>query len=193
MRAEVNLEVYNIILSFIWKNLSFYYYIGEYHQYDNMAYPYVQTESKIVKIVKFWNWNSSDKELIVPDHDSMQSHSLKIYLEQYANDLSTCKISNIATVTEEIMHIYQSLRDPYVIIKDPTPWRAKALHKVRPIHGCRQHFLLGGLDLGFECSLSTNFCSFVQLHSRANNFRQFKNIYNRPVSFKIELGNSLDS
>ncbi len=108
-----------------------------------MAYPYIKPESNIVKYVKLWNWNSSD---IVPDHDSMQSHSLKMYLERYANDLSTCKISNIATVTEEIMHIYQSLRDPYVMSdsvmrNDPTLWRANALPKVRSIPIFRINFI----------------------------------------------------
>ena len=97
-----------------------------------MAYPNIKTESMIVKVIKFWNWNSPDNKVIVPDHDSMQTHSLKIYLEGYANDLSTCKISNIATVTEEIMHIYQSLKD--VIVNDPTLlWRANTLPKVRSI------------------------------------------------------------
>ncbi len=96
-----------------------------------MAYPSIKSESMIVRV---WNWNYSD--VIVPDHDSMQSHSLKIYLEGHANDLSTCKISNMATVTEEIMHIYQSLKDSYLIVAmgDPTLWRAaNALHKVRSI------------------------------------------------------------
>ncbi len=96
-----------------------------------MAYPYIKTENRVLKFIKVWNWNSSDNKIIVPDHDSMQSHSLKMYLEQYANDLSTYKISNIATVTEEIIHIYQSLKDPYVMVYDPTPWRANALPKVR--------------------------------------------------------------
>ena len=98
-----------------------------------MAYPYIKTESKMVKFIKFWNGNSSDNDFIVPDHASMQSHSLEIYLERYANDLSTCKISNMAVVTEEIMHIYQSLKDPYVMVNDPIPWRANALPKVRSI------------------------------------------------------------
>ncbi len=113
----------------IWKKFVclFYYCIGEYHQYDSMAYP----KGKLVKFL-FWNWNSSDKD--VHDHDSMQSHSLKIYLKQYGSDLSTCKISNIATVTEEIIHIYQSLRDPLISnLTDSTPWRANALPKVRSI------------------------------------------------------------
>ena len=71
-------------------------------------------------------------------HDPMQYYSLKIYLEGYANDLSTCKISNIATVTEEIMHIYQSLKETYVMSdsvmrNDPTLWCAYALPKVRSI------------------------------------------------------------
>ncbi len=96
-----------------------------------MAYPYIQTENKVVKFMKVWNWNSSDNKILVPDHNSMQSHSLEMYLEKYANYLSTCKISNIAVVTEEIVHIYQSLKDPYVIMNDPTLWRAKALPKVR--------------------------------------------------------------
>ncbi len=104
-----------------------------------MAYPNIKTENKVVKFMKFWNWNSSDNKIIVPDHDSMQSHSLKMYLERYANDLSTCKISNnIATVTEEIMHIYQSLKDPYVmsdpvLSNDPFVWRANTLPKVRSV------------------------------------------------------------
>ncbi len=63
----------------------------------------------------------------------MQSHSLKMYLERFGNDLSTYKISNIATVTEEIMHIYQSLKDPYVMVNDPILWCAYALPKVRSI------------------------------------------------------------
>ncbi len=71
-------------------------------------------------------------------HDPMQYYSLKIYLEGYANDLSTCKISNIATVTEEIMHIYQSLKNPYVmsdpaLMNDPTLWCADTFPKVRSI------------------------------------------------------------
>ncbi len=92
-----------------------------------MAYPSIKPESKVMK---YWNWNS---KIIVPDHDSMQSHSLKIYLEGFANDLSTYKISNMATVTDEIMHIYQSLKDPYVMVDDPTLWRANTLPKVRSI------------------------------------------------------------
>ncbi len=103
-----------------------------------MAYPYIKPESRIEKYVKHWNWNSSDNKIIVPDHDSMQSHSLKMYLERFGNDLSTYKISNIATVTEEIMHIYQSLKETYVMSdsvmrNDPTLWCAYALPKVRSI------------------------------------------------------------
>ncbi len=56
-----------------------------------------------------------------------------IYLERYANDLSTCKISNIATVTEEIMHIYQSLKETHVMSDSPYVWCANALPKVRSI------------------------------------------------------------
>ncbi len=89
-----------------------------------MAYPYVEGKQF-----------PSDKD--VPDHDSIQSHSLKIYLEGYTNDLSACKISNIATVTEEIMHIYQSLKDYYVINDThySIPWSANALHKVSLLFG----------------------------------------------------------
>ena len=113
-------------------NLLVLYRIGEYHQYDNMAYPNIKSESKMVKFIKFWKWGtSSDNTILVPDHDSTQSYSLKIYLERYANDLSTCKISNSAMVTEEIMHIYQSLKDPYVMVNDPTLWRANNLPMVR--------------------------------------------------------------
>ncbi len=112
--------------------------IGVYHQYDNMAYPYIKPESMItraVKLVTFGKWGSSDK-IVVPDHNSMQSRSLEMYLERYANDLSTCKISNMAVVTEEVMHIYQSLKDPYVMSdpvlrNDPFIWRANDLPKVR--------------------------------------------------------------
>ncbi len=94
-----------------------------------MAYPNNKPESRIVMM---WNWNS---KIIVPDHNSMQSLSLKMYLEQYAN---TYKISNITTVTEEIMHIYKSLKKTYVMSdsvmrNDPTLWCANALPKVRSI------------------------------------------------------------
>ncbi len=99
-----------------------------------MAYPYIKTENKVVKFMKFWNWNSSDNKIPVPDHDSMQSHSLKMYLEQYKNDIFTCKISNIAVVTQEIVHIYQSLKDPYVMVNDPVLWHANTLPKVRFKH-----------------------------------------------------------
>ena len=113
--------------------------IGEYHQYDNMAYPYIKPDGMItraVKLVTFGKWRSSDDKIVVPDHNSMQYHSLKIYLERYANDLSTCKISNMAVVTDEIMHIYQSLKDPYamsdpVLRNDPSIWRANDLPKVK--------------------------------------------------------------
>ncbi len=94
-----------------------------------MAYPNKS------KVVRHWTRNSPDSKSIVPKHDNMQSHSLKIYLERYGNYLSTCKISNIATVTEEIMHIYQSLMNPYVqtdpmLKNDPFKWTSKDLFKV---------------------------------------------------------------
>ncbi len=100
-----------------------------------MAFPHIKTERMVVRL---WNWNSSDNKSIAFDHDSMQSHSLKMYLERYENDLSTFKISNMAVVTEEIMCIYKSLKDPYVmnesmITNDPFIWSAKALPKVRSI------------------------------------------------------------
>ena len=115
--------------------------IGVYHQYDNMAYPFIKPDGmarRAVKWVTFGKWGSSDNKILVPDHNSMQSHSLKIYLERYENYLSTCKISNIATVIEEIMHIYQSLRNPNVVVNEniPVPWQANALHKVRSILQC---------------------------------------------------------
>ncbi len=104
-----------------------------------MAYPYIKPESMItqaVKFVTFGKWGSSDDKIVVPDHNNMQSHSLKIYLERYANDLSTCKISNMAVFADEIMHIYQSLKETYVmsdpVLKnDPSIWRANDLPEVR--------------------------------------------------------------
>ena len=101
-----------------------------------MAYPSIKSDGMItqaVKLVTFGKWGSSDK-IVVPDHNSMQSRSLEMYLERYANDLSTCKISNISTVTEEIIHIYKSLKDPYVMVNENNSvlWQANALHKVSP-------------------------------------------------------------
>ncbi len=102
-----------------------------------MAYPNIKPDGMMMRTAKWVasKLGSSDNRILVPDHDSMQSSSLEMYLEQYANDLSTCKISNMAVVTEEIMHIYQSLKDPYVMVNEnySVPWQARALHKVRSI------------------------------------------------------------
>ncbi len=113
-----------------------------------MAYPYIKPDGmarRAVKWVTFGKLGSSDK-IVVPDHDSMQSHSLKIYLERYGNDLSTCKISNMAVVTEEIMHIYQSLKGFRVISNpglttDLFIWSAKYLPMVS------RDYLLGRMPI----------------------------------------------
>ena len=55
---------------------------------------------------------SKKEELVVPNHETMQSWALETYFEQYKTILSECKISsslNIEAATTKILHIFNTL------------------------------------------------------------------------------------
>ena len=90
---------------------------GVYHQYDNMVFPEIKGRSLIKQtftaLKDFVTGSDLKKEeLVVPNHETMQSFALEAYFEQYKAILFKCKISsslNIEAATTKIMHIFDTL------------------------------------------------------------------------------------
>ena len=80
--------------------------------------------------------DSKKKELIVPNHETMQSLVLEAYFEQYKAILSECKISsslNIEAATTKILHIFKALNIHRVSNEEGRlfPWKCEKLSEVR--------------------------------------------------------------
>ena len=76
------------------------------------------------------------EELVVPNHETMQSWALEVYFEQYRAILSECKISsslNIEAITTKILHIFNSLYLLRVANEQERifPWKCEKLSEVR--------------------------------------------------------------
>ena len=109
---------------------------GFFHQYDSMAYP--ETKAKNV-LFKAWDalkdavgQGSSDNELVVPEHGSMQGKALEVYLEDYQKVLVNCNLSsqcNVAYISSTIEHIFRQLYTS-LISTTTFPRIAKGLDKV---------------------------------------------------------------
>lgn len=59
---------------------------GVLHKYDSVAYPHVESRSKVVRFLKKgWNWftggtSETENEIALPSQDVIQSEALKFYL-----------------------------------------------------------------------------------------------------------------
>lgn len=90
------------------------------HQYDSMAYPRIESKSRIGKFLKKgWDLligktSDVEEEITLPDQESMQTEALRIYLEEYSKQLCTptCT-SNAEVVTKGIITIFRSLYRVY--------------------------------------------------------------------------------
>lgn len=89
-----------------------------FHQYDSMAYPHIATDSNVViKVFKLgWDFftggtSSTEKEICIPDQNSMQSEALRLYMKTHDVELKLCQFQflSIKSVTEDIMIIFHSL------------------------------------------------------------------------------------
>lgn len=105
----------------------------EFHQYDNMAFPRKPPSTSVPR--KFFNLitgqDSKEKELKIPDHLSMQSISLKLYLEVQRLQLCGLQLSpsfNVADAALKIMSIFHRLYKPFV--SDNISWMCIGLEKV---------------------------------------------------------------
>ena len=79
---------------------------------------------------------SKKEELVVPNHETMQSWALETYFEQYKTILSECKISsslNIEAATTKILHIFNTLYLYRVSNEQERlfPWKCETLSEVR--------------------------------------------------------------
>ena len=96
---------------------------GVFHQYDSVAYPHVESGSKVVRLLKKgwkkgWNFitggsSAAEDEITLPSQDVMQSEALRFYLDAHKNTL--CKFIfpcsfNASVATDGIMGIFKSLR-----------------------------------------------------------------------------------
>ena len=109
-----------------------------YHQYDNMAYPDVpnnimKTVFKTASIAECRH-DSVDSCLVVPDHASMQSEALGVYLDCYKNKLCSLEEISLDCKIERIYHkivtIYSMLSNSEICSSDESirgPWRSRWL------------------------------------------------------------------
>ena len=103
-----------------------------------MAYPKIESENKnwIVRTVsslKFWSKDSTKSEIVLPNHEAMQSGALLIYLEEYTKLLYDCSVSNIEKVSREIANIFIQLSDCFIWIAgyySPFLWKCEGLTEV---------------------------------------------------------------
>ena len=121
--------------------LYFFLLEGVYHQYDNMIFPerkgkgrIRQTFAALKDIVT--GSDPKKEELVVPNHETMQSWALETFFEQYRAILSECKISsslNIEAATTKILHIFNSLNLLRVSNENERlfPWKCEKLSEVR--------------------------------------------------------------
>ena len=94
-----------------------------FDQYDSMAYPETMTKTKTV-FFKVWDvlkdavgQGCFDDELVVPEHSSMQSKMLEVYVEEYWKVLVNCNLSsqcNIVHISSKIEHIFRQLYAPLI-------------------------------------------------------------------------------
>ena len=90
-----------------------------YHQYDSMAFPETKKKIKFMKgSMKFIvGHKTAENEMVIPDHESMQTAALAIYLHGYKNKL--CKmdmtiISNAEFMSTNIELIYRKLSNSII-------------------------------------------------------------------------------
>ena len=113
-------------------HLCIYFIERVYHQYDNMVFPQTKERSNIITTLKYL---TTKEELVVPNHETMQSRALETYFEQYKAILSECKISsslNIEAATTKILHIFNSLNFLRVSNENAKifPWKCEKLSEV---------------------------------------------------------------
>ena len=129
------LKVHSVYVRVLAKCIYYFYYPGSFHQYDSMAYP--ETKAKGV-FVKAWDalkdvvGKGSTDELIIPDHTTMQTKALNVYLEKYQKVLVDCELSpqfNIVHLSEKVEHIFRQLYAQLLSIRY-NPWIANGLAEV---------------------------------------------------------------
>lgn len=108
-----------------------------------MVYPQKETKNVILRVIntlssffKITQDSSKEDALIIPDHESMQSAALHIYLEKYQEILVESKMSskvNVKAVFQQMMHIFSALNvcRIYNIQKRPEIISCKKLSKVQ--------------------------------------------------------------
>ena len=108
-----------------------------YHQYDNMVFPETKGKGRIMQtLIAVKDSVTKKEELVVPNHETMQSWALEVYFEQYKAILSECKISsslNIEAATIKILHIFNTLYLYRVSNEEEKlfPWKCEKLSEVR--------------------------------------------------------------
>ena len=104
-----------------------------YHQYDSMAYPDVPNMKTVFKTASIaeCRHDSVDSCLVVPDHASMQSVALGVYLDCYKNKLCSLEEISLDCKIERIYHkivtIYSMLSSSEICSSDESirgPWRS---------------------------------------------------------------------
>ena len=95
-----------------------YHHGGVLYQYDSVAYPHVESGSKVVQFLKKgWSWftgwtSATENEIALPSQDVIQSEALNFYLEAHKYVLCNFTFpssfkANIAT--NETMNIFNAL------------------------------------------------------------------------------------
>ena len=107
--------------------------LGTYHKYDSMAYPKIETKNVITRAVGYLKFWSSKSEVVLPNHEAMQSDALLIYLQDHTKYLLKCSITNIEDVSKEIAQIFIQLRNCLIWIDGHGSsylWKCEGLNKV---------------------------------------------------------------
>lgn len=90
----------------------YFWTLGQYDQYDSMAYPETKSKNIFVRGWKFITGQSSKDDLYIPDHDSMQEKAMEVYLDCYKKSLTECDLSHhldVVQIAEKIAYIFQHL------------------------------------------------------------------------------------
>lgn len=109
-----------------------------------MAYPQTETKNFIIRGFDYlknrWTGQEPAKgELIIPNHESMQSEALKLYLDRCKSVLLELKVSNIPEVCREMLHIFYKLNNCWIWSDGrPMPqfWKCEQLIEVSRISEC---------------------------------------------------------
>lgn len=115
-------------------NSHFFHDLGTvYHQFDSMACPQRDSEKQNI-VFKFFSKiiGSQSDDIYIPDHESMQSFALEVYLEEFKQALQDCRIKDIEQATKFALQVFNALNRPETINDSGSisAWQCQKLSEV---------------------------------------------------------------